>query len=174
MTEPDSPEEEFLKAFSSLESELREALASAPREFPPDTLLRDLPDDLTPAESLLLFGTEYDESTAKLRSLLEHIAPAGRFKVLLDHEEQLLQPVIPYDEDATVESVRPRGIIVDLVLIGLMAHDILSNIDIGGAVGQFPEDTGKPVKAAVLRLSDLLNGKGPFGGALGMDNKNDL
>lgn len=112
------------------------------------TRMGDLPDDLTGPESLELFGTKYDASTMRLRGILEMFAPDGRFEELLHHVQHVTDPVFHVEESDTIEEAMPKGIIIDLVTVGLLAHDILSNVEIEGGV---------------TRLGDLLNGKGPFG-----------
>jgi hypothetical protein len=111
------------------------------------TRMGDLPDDLTGPESLELFGTKYDASTVRLRGILEMFAPDGRFEAILHHVQHVTDPVFHVEETDTIEEAMPKGIIIDLVTVGLLAHDILSNVAIEGGV---------------MKMSDLLNGKGPF------------
>jgi hypothetical protein len=112
------------------------------------TRMGDLPDDLTGPESLALFGTPYDSSTMRLRGILEMFAPDGRFEELLHHVQHVTDPVFHVEETDTIEEAMPKGIIIDLVTVGLLAHDILKNVQIEGG--------------GIMKLGDLLNGKGPF------------
>lgn len=142
---------QFMVSLSSLEAAIKDVTDQPPRRHwdKATTRMGDIPDDLTVEESQELFGTPYDESSMRLKHLLETFGPEGRFDALLQHVQHVTDPVFRIEPDETVEEARPKGILIDLVTVGLLAHDILSNIDIDNM--------------GVIRASDLLNGKGPFG-----------
>lgn len=131
---------------------IKEEQGDAPpmRTFPDDMKMGALPDDLTEAESRALFGSPYDQSTLKIRELLGQITGSDHaFQHVLSHVPDILDPVGggPVAED-TIAEARVKGIVVDVVTVGLLAHQVLSMIG---------------VNFMAVKASDLLNGKGPFG-----------
>lgn len=144
-----------------------------PRSFPPDTRMGDLPDDLTAEESLALFGTEFDESTVKLRTLSDMLLGPSKFVEVMHRVKAEADQVFKIEPDDRLFEVMPKGRLIDLITVGLLAHEILQRVVPGDGEAS-PLDAftgggnmaGGGVHIHAVRLSDLLNGKGPFGGDL--------
>jgi hypothetical protein len=127
------------------------------RTFPPDTRMGDLPDDLTAEESLALFGSEYDESTAKLKSIVEMLMGPEAFHMIAAHKvREVSEPIFRIEQDDRLFEVVPKGLLIDVITIGLLAHEILKRVT--------PADGAMPsgISVQAFSLSDLLNGQGPF------------
>lgn len=122
------------------------------RTFPRDTLMKDVPDDLTGEEALQVFGTVYDPSIKTLTDLANKIGMGEEQFHALHTLIRVTSRQAGLDLEAgekTIEEFMPTGEVIDLMTLGLLAHAILSKVDIKGF--------------AMGGLGGLLNGKGPFG-----------
>ncbi len=171
MSDETSPmsNEDFQKAMSALVEQLaghmENAVDDTPlRTYPDDTRMMDLPKDTTPEESLAMFGSEYDDTTVKLKQFLDLVAP-GRFEAILNHVPHVLAGTVDIKGEDTIAEARAKGTIIDIVTVGLLAHDLAKHLGFGLEGLTHASETAAELGfgIGVIKGSDLLNGMGRLG-----------
>jgi hypothetical protein len=103
---------------------------SAPDLHPFDIKVDDLR-DLTPAESAVVFGTEYDEAIRALLNSLREFTDFSKddFNTLLEYTKVLLSQTVSIPPGLTVQQSMPYVKITDLTTLGALAYEMYQRQD---------------------------------------------